>query len=390
MEAPPTPRNKESVTIEMKNATKTTNTQSVAKKAENGQNNDCADYTSDDDEAMTINEDAATDDGDESDDTAIIHALLRKAAADPDQPSLDDWRLVCGFSGKAVEDAYQAGHASIRAQGVMVSLFLCTGGFLTQRRGVGNASKMHRMLELNFPIFGILLLFILTPLTIKLLQGWKPVKHRHLVYMTSCALAILTFVIMLVVFLWLVIDQGHDVSRPNLVMWTFIGLMIPIYIVIFIRPSAWLTSTACILGAALFGAVGNYSNTFDSYAVSIVAGVFLAGILHITWFVIESTSRISFVHQLSAMTRRSETFVQIVAATAHDMRTPVSAIQSGCQILQMNLNRGALSELPRTITKMNAALETSLCSLDNMLHSSRLLEGMDIVAKREVLNLRED
>jgi hypothetical protein len=60
------------------------------------------------------------DEGDELDDNALIHSMLCKAAADPDQPCLDHWHGCLGFefSGKAVEDAYQAGQASGRALGV--------------------------------------------------------------------------------------------------------------------------------------------------------------------------------------------------------------------------------------------------------------------------------
>ena len=69
-------------------------------------------------------DDALADDGDEVDDNARIHSMLRKAATDPDQPSLDNWQLVFVFSGKAVEDAYQAGQASGRALGVAATTVL--------------------------------------------------------------------------------------------------------------------------------------------------------------------------------------------------------------------------------------------------------------------------
>jgi len=67
-------------------------------------------------------DDALADNGDESDDDTRIHTMLRKAAADPDryQPSLHNRQLelMFGFSGKAAEDAYQAGQASGRAMGM--------------------------------------------------------------------------------------------------------------------------------------------------------------------------------------------------------------------------------------------------------------------------------
>lgn len=87
---------------------------------------------------------------------------------------------------------------------------------------------------------------------------------------------------------------------------------------------------------------------------------------------------------------RATAFGQIVTATAHDMRTPVTAIQSGCRILQMDYSRGAVHEIPGTLTRMHAALETSLCFLDCMLLSSQLLEGLDIMAKPEVVVVRDE
>jgi len=366
-------------------------------------------------------------------DNALILAVLREAAADPDQPNLDEWlrELVCGFSGKAVEDAYQAGQASGRALGVVVMTLLWgLAGLFTHT--LGNATTASEMLGLNFQLFSVLMVITLVPFTIKLLPEWKPAKNRNLMFLTCCALATQLLLMQFVVFLWL-IDQGHAISRPDIMVWTFACLIGPVCefalptrnccsqtpgltlppcrdadMIMLARPSALLISATCTMATVDFGALGYYTKTFDSLAVSIMAAISFHLTLHVMWLILENTSRTSFVHQLDAMhhaeaavhhaeaatrqsevARKRETFVQIVAATAHDMRTQVSAIQSGCRILRTDFERGANSELPGTITRMNAALETALCFLDCMLVSSQLLEGMNVMAKPEVLEVTE-
>jgi len=333
-DAPTSAKNKENVAIEMTDATKTKHTESIPQKAGNGHDNgsNCSNPNNNAprdknttngvpmvdisdtntrghctlasvdaaDDSDAHNEDALTDDGaDESDDKALVHTMLREAAADTEQPSLDDWHLVVrGFNGKAVEDAYQAGQASGRMLGVTVSsLFYLMAGIVVL---MGDGTTASTMLGLNFPLFTSTGIIILVPLTIKMLQAGKPVKHRSLVYLTCCALATLGFLQMLVALLW-VIGQGHAVSRPDIMVWTYMAVMCPIPQLMMLRPSAWLTSATCTTSATLVGVMGYYSNTFNSPAVSIAAGILYNVAVHTMWFIFENTIRISFVHQLNAM-----------------------------------------------------------------------------------------
>jgi len=80
---------------------------------------------------------------------------------------------------------------------------------------------------------------------------------------------------------------------------------------------------------------------------------------------------------------------QIVSGTAHDMRTPVAAIQSGCIVLQRQLKMKAFEKMSTTILLMEAALQTCLSFLDCMLLSSRLLEGVDIMMSKEEIDVQE-
>ena len=273
---------------------------------------------------------------DELDDDALIHTMLRKAAADPDQPSVDHWQLLSGFSGDAVEDAYQAEQASGRVRGVyagftMVALWTILTNLL------GNGTAASKMLGLDFPIFLVLHIISLAPLTVKLLQEWKPVKHRILVHMTCCAIAALTVLVLLAACWWLVMDQGDAVSRPNLVTWTTCALVGYIYTILVLRPSIFLISATCTVASLLLAALGYYSGSFDNYSVAIVACIFFNVMMHMLWFILESTSRTSFVHQLSAVTssvaashakseqekekakalEQQKAYQKIVAATAH-------------------------------------------------------------------------
>jgi len=57
----------------------------------------------------TVAQNNCDSDDNDDDDDKLMQGLLRLAANDPDQPSLAHWQVLSGFSGKAVEDAYQAG-----------------------------------------------------------------------------------------------------------------------------------------------------------------------------------------------------------------------------------------------------------------------------------------
>jgi hypothetical protein len=256
------------------------------------------------------NDGALTIDGDELGDNALMHTMLCEAAADSEQPSLDadhmHWQLCwSGFSGKAVENAYQAGQASVRAMGIAVEAALFTFWYTITTRSsylrLGNATKTSTMLGINFPVIAVLLLIAAAPFTIQLIQEWKPVKHRKLVYMTSCATATIAFLILLVALVWLATEQGHTVSGPDLVVWNAFNLMGPLLMILLLRPSALLISATCTVSGALFCAISYYSDTFVTGAVSIVSGFVFTGTTLMMWFVFESTNRTSFVHRLSAM-----------------------------------------------------------------------------------------
>jgi len=136
-----------------------------------------------------VDREAHNNDGDGHDENAAIHTMLLEAAADPEQPSLDRWQLLSSFRGKAVEEAYQAGQASVRAMGVAVEAVLYTVWVMLTNDylRLGNATSSSEMLGSEFPMFAIMLGLMVAPLTIQMLQEWKPVKHRRLVYVTSCA-----------------------------------------------------------------------------------------------------------------------------------------------------------------------------------------------------------
>jgi len=189
-----------------------------------------------------VDREAHNNDGDGHDENAAIHTMLLEAAADPEQPSLDRWQLLSGFRGKAVEEAYQAGQASVRAMGVAVEAVLYTFWvMLTIEEGNGTSSS--EMLGSDFPVFAIMLGLTVAPLTIQMLQEWKPVKHRSLVqiYVTCCcATGSAACLILLVALVWLVIDQGHAVSRPDLVVWNLSNLLCPLLMILLLRPSPWV------------------------------------------------------------------------------------------------------------------------------------------------------
>jgi len=359
------------------------------------------------------------DEPDDDNDNRIMQALLRQAANDPDQPSLDHWQHLSGFSGKAVEDAYQAGQASGRAMGVYASVVLW-GFWAVISVNLGNATAASVMMGVDFPIFTVLLIIGLATLTIKLLQEWKPVKHRKLLFLSCCALAAMTCLTLFVAFYWLVTSEGHAVSRPDLVLWTINALMGPFIMIILLRPAACLISATCTLGAALFGALGYYSDTFDTYPLlcSVLAGITFTVTMHMMWFILESTSRTSFVHQLSAVTEsvaaahakseqekekakaleQQKAYQKMVAATAHDLRTASSALQSGCRVLTA-LHAAAVGKDPglredrakemNVVQMMSAMAKTSNIFLEGMALSAGLLDGLSVPIFMERVNLQQ-
>jgi len=117
----------------------------------------------------------------------------------------------------------------------------------------------------------------------------------------------------------LIVAEGHDVSRPSIAMHTFRAIMIPLVTLLLLLPPAWVMSAMCTFCAVLFGAIGFYSGVTDSVGLTVASVVMTNVAMHLVGFMSETTSRISFVHQLSAVryaeaathqsevTRRSET-----------------------------------------------------------------------------------
>jgi len=281
----------------------------------------------------------------------------------------------------------------------------------------GNATTPSSMLGLDFPILSAVGITVLVPLTIQLLREWKPVKtvkHRSLVYYTCCATATYTCAVLLVPLLWFFMEQGHAISRMDIGAWTFCAVLGPICVIVLLRPSPWLISAASTLGAALIGALGYYSDSFDTFTVSIVAGITFNLTVHTMWFILENTHRVSFVHQLSAMTEsvaaaqakseqekekakaldQQKAYQKMVAATAHDLRTASSAMQSGCRVLTA-LHAAAVREGEdrakemKVVQMMSVMAKTSNMFLEGMALSAGLLDGASVPIFMERVNLQQ-
>ena len=238
------------------------------------------------------------------DDEHRMRVLLRTAAKDPNQPS-GNHSSVFGFSGKAAEEAYQAGQAPERVQGAMMAVWLGVMGNILFV--VGNADTPAAQIGTRLPVIVlvVLALMILASLTIKMLQAWKPVKPCDLVYLTSCAMTSYLCLFLTMNLVLLVVEEGHAISKPNVLVYTTRAVLIPIVVISLLRPSPRLISATCTLSATQFGALSYYSSTFDTLGLAIVAGVYFSTTCHLIAFIFERASRVSFVHQLSA-TRQSE------------------------------------------------------------------------------------
>ena len=238
------------------------------------------------------------------DDHTLMQPLLREAADDQDQPSLDQW-LVFGFSSDAVETAYQAGQAPARAMGVVAGVPVSGFNFVVFA-GFGNAESAMAALGVNspFPVFMILLLITLAPMTYKMLQAWKPVKHCDLIYTTSCAVTAVICLLVLTSLAGLVFNQGHDISRPEVMGQICRTNAELIFVLVLLRPSPRLVIATCAICALDLSAIGYYTKTFETTtSPTIVAGIFFFGAYNLIAFVVEKSNRISFVHQLSANVR---------------------------------------------------------------------------------------
>jgi len=87
-------------------------------------------------------------------------------------------------------------------------------------------------------------------------------------------------------------------------------------------------------------------------------------------------------------TARATAYGQIVSGTAEDMRTPVSAIQSGCRVLSAQHAQSAFNEMPKTLKWMLASSDTGISFLDCMMMSARLLGGQEIAYTLENMRVQ--
>ena len=60
---------------------------------------------------------------------------------------------------------------------------------------------------------------------------------------------------------------------------------------------------------------------------------------------------------------QSRAFAQVASGTAHDMRTPVRALQSGCRDLQIQHTAGNHEEMPQIFHRMFAGLPNYMRNL---------------------------
>lgn len=82
-------------------------------------------------------------------------------------------------------------------------------------------------------------------------------------------------------------------------------------------------------------------------------------------------------HRLLTATNQARTM--LLSAAAHDMRTPMCAVASGCKTLQRVINKHQTdfpaTEMGRVINMMNVAAEVGEGTVTNLLTASRLLNG---------------
>lgn len=291
------------------------------------------------------------DDDDDDDDNALMLALLREAAQDPDQPSLSHW-LIFGFSSDAVEAAYQAGHASRRALGI-VWMAILWPIFRILFTVLGNAAPAGPQDAVYQSIQLLCVVLIGVPFTVKVVPVWKPVKFRNLLSKTCDAFVCVTIAVIIFANMPKQSRVCSDLTRADVMAATWWANMVPVYGALLLRPSPWLISTLCTVNAVRMGHLAYCANAFDSVGSTIVFCICLNMGLHVLIVLLESAYRVSFVHQLGAVTTavaaaqaRSEqekataklfeqqrAYQRIVASTAHDLRTASSALQSGCRVL---------------------------------------------------------
>ena len=76
----------------------------------------------------------------------------------------------------------------------------------------------------------------------------------------------------------------------------------------------------------------------------------------------------------------------LMSTSVHDMRTPVIAIQSGCQLLQLFHEQQKFSEMPKMFDLMDAAAKLGLCALDGFILTAKMLNNLEVEVEVEVGN----
>ena len=76
----------------------------------------------------------------------------------------------------------------------------------------------------------------------------------------------------------------------------------------------------------------------------------------------------------------------LMSTSVHDMRTPVIAIQSGCQLLQLFHKQQKFSEMPKMFDLMDAAAKLGLCALDGFILTAKMLNNLEVEVEVEVGN----
>jgi signal transduction histidine kinase/ActR/RegA family two-component response regulator len=364
------------------------------------------------------------DNGDDRDecDSALMRNLLRQAAVDPDQPSLDDW-LISSFSSEAVEDAYQAGQAPVRASGIVVaSILSIVWGYVLN--DLGNAPQvvatwMERTLRFSFVNRVAYTLFVL-PFLFYMMQAWNPIKHRKLVNTTCICLVILNTIVTTVT-----LPPFSSVTEGNIffdaaasLAGMFWALMTPFFVIVLFRPSILLISPMSFSSAFQFGIMGYYSQTFDTVGLALGAGIYFLMTMQVIAYFGERSNRVSFVHHIlqeqlqtvvaQAKSEQAEAAAQalnkqnayqkVVAATAHDLRTAASALQSGCRVLTMIASKsekpGAdplklLHSIGPVVESMSAMAKFSSMFLQGMTLSARILDGSSIPVHIEKIDIQQ-
>lgn len=87
--------------------------------------------------------------------------------------------------------------------------------------------------------------------------------------------------------------------------------------------------------------------------------------------------------------RQTAAYHQVVYSTAHDLRTPIAALKSGCSVLRSSVSKHQLPSLS-LLEQMESAVKVSLGFLDTMMLAARYLDKGDVkVLCEDIVSLAE-